>query len=71
VSRENLREAVTEVIDRLNDIAGRMHNAIEGKDTDAQRTALEAIVTNIVAMQHALDEDENGEGYPGDEDDVN
>jgi len=53
-----LRDAVTEFLERMDDVTTRLHNAIEDGDADAQHAALAAIVGLTEMLRSAVD---NGE----------
>jgi hypothetical protein len=53
-----LRDAVTDFIERMEDVSTRMHNAIEDGDIDLQHAALAAIVGLTEMLRSAV---ENGE----------
>jgi DNA-directed RNA polymerase subunit L len=50
-----LKEAVSQFIERMEDVTTRLHNAIEDGDADAQHAALAAIVGLIEMLRSAAD----------------
>lgn len=60
-----LRDAVTDFLERMEDVTSRLHDAIEAADVDAQQTALAAIVGLTEMLRSAVDD-----GEPEPEDDA-